>query len=140
MKTTQMHFAAHTAMIRFTCMLTLNKKNTSQKINVENNMDMKSHGLMHYFLILAAMSPLNGSTASASSFQVGGGSTRFSHSFNISLRQLGGVLAVALTESSKLSSPKHSPIFSHSLANGSSSLKAFDKCSFPHDEVTPVSV
>ena len=86
------------------------------------------------------MSLLNGSTASASCFQVGGVSTQLSHSFNVSLRQLGAVLAEALTESSKLTSPKQSPTFSHSLASGSSSLKAIGNCSFPHDEVAAISV
>ena len=97
---------------------------------------MHIHETMHSYLIFAAFSLSNGSTASASSFQVGGGSARLSHSFSVSLRQLGAVLAEALTDSSKLSSPKHSPMFSHSLASGSNSLKALESCSFPHNEVT----
>ena len=76
----------------------------------------------------------NGSTAFASSSLVGGGSTRLSHNFNVSLKRLASVLVEAFIESSKLSSPKHNPMFSHSLANGSNILKIVDRCPFSQTE------
>ena len=84
------------------------------------------------------MSLLNGTTASASSFQVGGGSTWLNHSFSVSFKLLGAVLAEALTESSK-SISQQNPMLSHSLANGSSSMKAFGNFSFPYYKITIIS-
>ena len=78
--------------------------------------------------MLAAILASNGSTASANSSQVVGGFTRLSQSFNVSRRQLAADVSMeALKELVMSSSPKQSPMFSHSLASGTSILKALDK-------------